>query len=100
MRLLGVSYGSSCKGSFKGSVEVQGLGSSWRFIGSYKWGYATIIITHARGLITPRTTANEPPSRVPGRRTSVRGFLNARGSSYQQWRDRAAWGIRHPSRRS
>ena len=37
------SYKASFKGHFKGisgdSTRVQGLGPTWRFMGSYKWGY-------------------------------------------------------------
>ena len=44
-----------------------GLGLTWRFMGTYTWGYnseATILITLIRGLLTPPITAHEPPSRL------------------------------------
>ena len=43
--------------------------STWRFMGSYKWGYisgVTIVVAHIKGLITPFITTHEPPSSVVG----------------------------------
>ena len=50
-----------------GYLEASGWRwSTWRFMGSYKWGYisrVTIVMTHIRGLITPLVTTHEPLSR-------------------------------------
>ena len=37
--------------------------TTWRFMGSYKWGYKEVI-THIKGHRTLLITTHEPPSRV------------------------------------
>ena len=60
------SYKGSFKGLFKGiyrgSITVWGLGPTWRFMGSGKWGYKYLI--PATLLIAPLIITHEPPSRA------------------------------------
>ena len=38
--------------------------STWRFMGSYKWGYKLSVIIMATLLITPLITTHEPPKQT------------------------------------
>ena len=46
--------------------KILEVGFTWRFMGSYKWGYTSDNYTYnpIRGLISPLITTHEPPSRV------------------------------------
>ena len=49
------------------SLQRDGSGSTWRSMGSYKFGFisrVSIIITQIRGLMTLLITTHEPPSKT------------------------------------